>query len=146
MFRSEAAILADLKHSAIFALPARQPPPRAAAQLVPRGSLFSRAREGASGPAVTGEAAGERAWDCVRDASPRGGQTFHRDLKSLNFLLDGCARSATSGRRAEHAGDGRTGASAAPGALLRGASAGRRSPPGRAPPRSASARSASRRR
>jgi hypothetical protein len=31
MFRSEAAILADLKHFAIFPLPARQPPPRAAA-------------------------------------------------------------------------------------------------------------------
>jgi hypothetical protein len=44
MFRSEAAVLADLKHFAIFPLPARQPPPRAAAQLVPGGWLFSRVR------------------------------------------------------------------------------------------------------
>jgi hypothetical protein len=70
MFRSEAAILADLKHFATFIL---------SAQLVPGGSLFLQARKGVSGPAVAGAAAGDRASDCVRDVSLRGGQTFHRD-------------------------------------------------------------------
>jgi hypothetical protein len=38
MFRSEAAILADLKHFAIFPLPARQPPPAPRLALVARRS------------------------------------------------------------------------------------------------------------
>jgi hypothetical protein len=105
--RHRSTIFADLKHFAVFFC-RRASRHSALRRSSCRAARSSRAcvREGGSRPAVIGAAPGDRAWDRVRNASPRGGQTFHRDRKSPNILLDDCARSATSGRRAEHAGDG----------------------------------------